>query len=50
MLARKRSTQARCVLQSSIAFMRARNAPGKTGEFDVVAAMYHDQGLIPVKY
>ncbi|MEP6824433.1 MAG: 4-hydroxythreonine-4-phosphate dehydrogenase PdxA, partial [Ramlibacter sp.] len=26
-------------------FMRAR-----TGEFDVVVAMYHDQGLIPVKY
>ena len=25
-------------------FMRAR-----TGEFDVVLAMYHDQGLIPVK-
>jgi 4-hydroxythreonine-4-phosphate dehydrogenase len=31
-------------------FMRARNAPGKPGEFDVVLAMYHDQGLIPVKY
>ena len=31
-------------------FMRARNAAGKSGEFDVVVAMYHDQGLIPVKY
>lgn len=31
-------------------FMRARNAPDKPGEFDVVVAMYHDQGLIPVKY
>ncbi len=31
-------------------FMRARNAPGHPGEFDVVIAMYHDQGLIPVKY
>jgi 4-hydroxythreonine-4-phosphate dehydrogenase len=31
-------------------FMRARAAPGKPGEFDVVVAMYHDQGLIPVKY
>jgi 4-hydroxythreonine-4-phosphate dehydrogenase len=31
-------------------FMRARQAPGKPGEFDVVVAMYHDQGLIPVKY
>ncbi|MEO8542474.1 MAG: 4-hydroxythreonine-4-phosphate dehydrogenase PdxA [Burkholderiaceae bacterium] len=31
-------------------FMRARARPGKAGEFDVVIAMYHDQGLIPVKY
>jgi 4-hydroxythreonine-4-phosphate dehydrogenase len=31
-------------------FMRARQAPGHAGEFDVVVAMYHDQGLIPVKY
>nr|WP_020229061.1 4-hydroxythreonine-4-phosphate dehydrogenase PdxA [Acidovorax sp. MR-S7] len=31
-------------------FMRARSAPGRAGEFDVVLAMYHDQGLIPVKY
>ena len=31
-------------------FMRARAQPGQTGEFDVVVAMYHDQGLIPVKY
>ena len=31
-------------------FMRARNTPAKPGEFDVVLAMYHDQGLIPVKY
>ena len=32
-------------------FMRARHAPGEhEGEFDVVVAMYHDQGLIPVKY
>jgi 4-hydroxythreonine-4-phosphate dehydrogenase len=31
-------------------FMRARNRPGVLGEFDVVVAMYHDQGLIPVKY
>jgi 4-hydroxythreonine-4-phosphate dehydrogenase len=31
-------------------FMRARNAAGHPGEFDVVLAMYHDQGLIPVKY
>jgi len=31
-------------------FMRARRAPGTAAEFDVVIAMYHDQGLIPVKY
>ncbi len=31
-------------------FMRARGRDGQPGEFDVVVAMYHDQGLIPVKY
>ena len=31
-------------------FMRARARGGRPGEFDVVVAMYHDQGLIPVKY
>lgn len=31
-------------------FMRARSAPGRAGQFDVVVAMYHDQGLIPIKY
>jgi 4-hydroxythreonine-4-phosphate dehydrogenase len=31
-------------------FMRARQKPGGQREFDVVVAMYHDQGLIPVKY
>lgn len=32
-------------------FMRARGvARAKAAEFDVVVAMYHDQGLIPVKY
>jgi len=31
-------------------FMRARARNGKPGEFDAVIAMYHDQGLIPVKY
>ena len=31
-------------------FMRARSKSGAPGEFDVVVAMYHDQGLIPVKY
>lgn len=31
-------------------FMRARDVPGHLGEFDVVVAMVHDHGLIPVKY
>ncbi|WP_225781219.1 4-hydroxythreonine-4-phosphate dehydrogenase PdxA [Xenophilus sp. Marseille-Q4582] len=31
-------------------FMRARAQGGVFREFDVVLAMYHDQGLIPVKY
>ncbi len=31
-------------------FMRARHTPARAGEFDAVVAMYHDQGLIPVKY
>jgi 4-hydroxythreonine-4-phosphate dehydrogenase len=30
--------------------MCARAKPGEIGEFDAVVAMYHDQGLIPVKY
>jgi 4-hydroxythreonine-4-phosphate dehydrogenase len=30
-------------------FRRARHGPGQTPEFDLVVAMYHDQGLIPVK-
>jgi 4-hydroxythreonine-4-phosphate dehydrogenase len=31
-------------------FMRARNASNHPGEFDIVVAMLHDHGLIPVKY
>jgi 4-hydroxythreonine-4-phosphate dehydrogenase len=31
-------------------FMRARHATGHPGEFDLVVAMTHDHGLIPVKY
>jgi 4-hydroxythreonine-4-phosphate dehydrogenase len=31
-------------------FMRARHAPDHPGEFDLVVAMTHDHGLIPVKY
>jgi 4-hydroxythreonine-4-phosphate dehydrogenase len=31
-------------------FMRARHTTAHTGEFDIVVAMTHDHGLIPVKY
>jgi len=31
-------------------FMRARDGAGHPGEFDIVVAMTHDHGLIPVKY
>jgi 4-hydroxythreonine-4-phosphate dehydrogenase len=31
-------------------FMRARDAAGHPGEFDLVVAMTHDHALIPVKY
>jgi 4-hydroxythreonine-4-phosphate dehydrogenase len=31
-------------------FMRARHAPGHPGSHDLVVAMTHDHGLIPVKY
>ena len=31
-------------------FMRARNTADHPGEFDLVVAMTHDHGLIPVKY
>lgn len=31
-------------------YMRARSTPERAGEFDVVISMYHDQGLIPIKY
>jgi 4-hydroxythreonine-4-phosphate dehydrogenase len=31
-------------------FMRARDAAGHPGEFDLVVAMTHDHGLIPLKY
>ena len=30
--------------------MRARQCTNHPAAFDVVVAMYHDQGLIPVKY
>jgi 4-hydroxythreonine-4-phosphate dehydrogenase len=42
--------QVRGPLAPDTVFMRARAKGGAPGEFDVVVAMYHDQGLIPVKY
>ena len=48
--ARAEGIDARGPFAPDTVFMRARNAPGHPGEFDVVVAMTHDQGLIPVKY
>jgi 4-hydroxythreonine-4-phosphate dehydrogenase len=48
--ARAAGVDARGPFPPDTIFMRAREAPGHPGEFDVVVAMYHDQGLIPVKY
>jgi len=49
-LARTEGMQVTGPLSPDTVFMRARAAGGQPGEFDVVVAMYHDQGLIPVKY
>lgn len=48
--ARAQGIQVQGPLAPDTVFMRARHASGHPGEFDVVVAMYHDQGLIPVKY
>jgi 4-hydroxythreonine-4-phosphate dehydrogenase len=48
--ARRMGIDARGPFAPDTVFMRARHAPGHPGEFDIVVAMYHDQGLIPVKY
>lgn len=48
--ARAEGLQVSDPLPPDTVFMRARHAPGHDGEFDAVIAMYHDQGLIPVKY
>ncbi|WP_310614412.1 4-hydroxythreonine-4-phosphate dehydrogenase PdxA [Limnohabitans sp.] len=49
-LARAEGMQVSGPFAPDTVFMRARAKNGKAGEFDVVIAMYHDQGLIPVKY
>ena len=48
--ARAEGIDARGPYAPDTVFMRARTTAARTGEFDVVLAMYHDQGLIPVKY
>ena len=48
--ARAEGIDARGPFAPDTVFMRARNAAGHPGEFDVVVAMTHDHGLIPVKY
>jgi 4-hydroxythreonine-4-phosphate dehydrogenase len=48
--ARAQGIDARGPFAPDTVFMRARATPARPGEFDVVVAMYHDQGLIPVKY
>ena len=48
--ARAEGIDARGPFAPDTVFMRARHAAGHPGEFDIVVAMTHDHGLIPVKY
>ena len=48
--ARAEGIDARGPFAPDTVFMRARHAPEHPGEFDIVIAMTHDHGLIPVKY
>jgi 4-hydroxythreonine-4-phosphate dehydrogenase len=48
--ARLQGVHASDPLAPDTVFMRARGSGTRLAEFDVVLAMYHDQGLIPVKY
>lgn len=48
--ARKEGIDAHGPFAPDTVFMRARHTPGHPGEFDLVVAMTHDHGLIPVKY
>ncbi|MCV2349370.1 4-hydroxythreonine-4-phosphate dehydrogenase PdxA [Paucibacter sp. Y2R2-4] len=49
-LARAEGIDANGPFAPDTVFMRARHAPGHPGAFDLVVAMTHDHGLIPVKY
>ncbi len=48
--ARAEGIDARGPFAPDTVFMRARSSAGHPGEFDIVIAMTHDHGLIPVKY
>jgi len=48
--ARAEGIDARGPFAPDTVFMRARNTAMHAGEFDLVVAMTHDHGLIPVKY
>jgi 4-hydroxythreonine-4-phosphate dehydrogenase len=48
--ARAEGIDARGPFAPDTVFMRARNTAARPGEFDLVVAMTHDHGLIPVKY
>ena len=48
--ARAEGIDARGPYAPDTVFMRARHAAGHPGQFDIVVAMTHDQGLIPLKY
>jgi len=48
--ARAEGIDARGPFAPDTVFMRARNTMQHPGEFDLVVAMTHDHGLIPVKY
>jgi 4-hydroxythreonine-4-phosphate dehydrogenase len=48
--ARAEGIDARGPFAPDTVFMRARDTPAHPGEFDIVVAMTHDHGLIPVKY
>jgi 4-hydroxythreonine-4-phosphate dehydrogenase len=48
--ARAEGIDARGPFAPDTVFMRARNTAAHPGEFDLVVAMTHDHGLIPVKY
>jgi 4-hydroxythreonine-4-phosphate dehydrogenase len=48
--ARSQGIHALGPLAPDTVFMRARDARDHIGEFDIVVAMTHDHGLIPIKY